>query len=388
MSLKTICFDPPIPNALVVFVNPNTGKVVDGGLTDSEGKISLFLKEGTYELYVSKSGYNPYHKTVQITKDTVISVNLANPDVVDPIYLYDKSGNVINPATEDTLQTILSHVSYVGGHRYRFKNFYTTNHAISPDSYEDVLIVSGRGIAMYVWWMGGWNAPAGNLYHWVFCDDAAPHPLVIPHLPLLTVMGVAQGDKILHGGGWTYVSKWDTTNYEYDVRKALYGVAFPFESELRVRFHNTHSSLTGYFGIHLGYAVFSASTQILMLSDERVNPTDLRWCIDLDRGVRLVEACTYKHLVVGKRLLELAKATLEGRAVDDMQPLPLDQAEQIAKLGEGDWHIVELTVDERKFKHQKEFWEFIEWLQKEFNVKLLDVSMEALNIPDYIPETK
>jgi len=83
MSLKTICFDPPIPNALVAFVDPNTGEVVGGGLTDSEGKVTLVLREGTYKLIVAKKDFHVYEGTVTITED--MSINIALSEIATPL---------------------------------------------------------------------------------------------------------------------------------------------------------------------------------------------------------------------------------------------------------------------------------------------------------------
>ena len=77
MSLKVIQFDPPIPEALVVFVDSVTKKIVTGGLTDSEGKIYISLREGTYDLYVAKEEYLAYcAKGIQVTGNMTINVTL------------------------------------------------------------------------------------------------------------------------------------------------------------------------------------------------------------------------------------------------------------------------------------------------------------------------
>jgi|GEM_PF-4671848 len=85
MGLKTIKFDPPISGALVVFVNSISGKITDGGLTNEDGELTIFLPEGTYDLYVVKEDYMPYcAKNIQITEQTSINVTLTKIPEIKP----------------------------------------------------------------------------------------------------------------------------------------------------------------------------------------------------------------------------------------------------------------------------------------------------------------
>jgi len=106
MSLKTICFDPPIPNALVAFVDPNTGKVIDGGLTDSEGKVALVLREGTYKLIVAKKDYYVYEGTVTIAEDT--SINIALSEIAIPLMETASVKTIKASISEEISSTALS----------------------------------------------------------------------------------------------------------------------------------------------------------------------------------------------------------------------------------------------------------------------------------------
>ena len=385
MPLKVIQFDPPLADALVAFVDPNTRKVVAGGLTDSQGRLSVYIREGTYELYVSKSGYNPYHKTVQITKDTVISVNLADPDVVDPIYLYDKSGNVINPATEDTLSSILSHAQWIGGHRLAYERRGIFNYSLSAGEAYDWLEVSGTGcvVTEYAWKKGD-GVDMLYVYWYIFLDGHVIMFLRL-HPYHLAYWGFNSPELYNLGCECLVVKEYDTSTGLFEAVLTRHALQSMFRNRMKAEVKNNTSSDTT---VHhqVAYMLFTASTTITCLSDEKVSASDLREYINLEYARQLVSSATYRSLPLSAEHIEAAKLVVEGRTPPEpYTDLTREEAELWLKLGEGKHHVVELTVDERKFKHQKEFWEFIEWLQKEFNMKLLDVSLDVLNIPDYIP---
>ena len=385
MKLRKFRFDPPIPNALVAFVNPDSKKVVAGGLTDEKGYISVQLAPGSYELHVAKSGYNPYHKTVQVSDKVEIDVNLADPDVVDPIYLYDKSGNVINPATEDTLSSILSHVQFVGGYRYKTASAGIYNYALSAGETYTWLDVSGKGMlrSEYAWKTGD-GVDMMKIKHIVGVDGRTPcRPET--HPSALDYWGFGSVGKYNLGSEFLLVRVFDTTYGGFEAERYYDCLRYIFNSSLQARVVNEADSSTTIHHV-VWYLLFTASTRILMLADEAVNASDLRRYINLMHIKDLCESATYRLVNVTKQGVEAAKLLLEGRTPPEpFTSLTYEEAQLWLKLGEGKHHYVELTVDERKFKHQKEFWEFLTWLEKEFNMKLLDVSMEALNIPDYIP---
>lgn len=97
MREMVIKFDPPIPNALVVFLNSISKNIAGGGLTNDNGELTIFLPEGTYDLYVVKEEYMPYSaKNVQIFEETSINVTLSKIPEIKPalslLYeLYTKS---------------------------------------------------------------------------------------------------------------------------------------------------------------------------------------------------------------------------------------------------------------------------------------------------------
>jgi len=385
MPLKVIKFDPPLADALVAFVDPNTRRVVAGGLTDSQGRLSVYIREGTYELYVSKSGYNPYRKTVQITKDTVISVNLADPDVVDPIYLYNKAGEVINPATEDTLQTILSHAQWIGGHRLKHHEKRLWNYSLAAGEEYVWLEVSGVGC---VTTEGAYKPDDGvDMFKvaWYIHIDGKVVPFMMCNPFYIKYWRLGSVGVHSLGSMCLIINRFDTSTGWFEAQLLYNPQCTRFRETLSATVKNgAASDTTVHHDIH--YLLFTASTTIQLIADEKVNANDLKKYINLEYARQLVSSVTYHALPLTSRHLEAAKAVLEGKTPPEPYTgLSREEAQLWLQLGEGKHHLVELTVDEKKFANLKEFWEFIEWLCKEFNMKLLDIGMEALNIPDYIP---
>jgi len=380
-----IKLDPPVAGALIAFVDPSTGKVVKSATTDSEGKARIAVKPGTYVLYVVAPGYNPYRKEVTISDATSLTVNLADPDVVDPIYLYNKAGEVINPATEDTLGSILSHVQFVGGYRYKTASAGIYNYALSAGETYAWLDVSGKGMlrAEYAWKTGD-GVDMMKVKYLVRVDGTiAARPETYPSA--LDYWGFGGVGKYNLGSEFLFVTKYDTSTGVFEAERHYDALRHIFNSNLEAVVINEADSSTRIHHV-VWYLLFTASTRILMLADEAVNASDLRRYINFMHGRDLCESVVYRLVNITEKGVEAAKLLLEGRTPPEpYHMLTYEEAQLWLKLGEGKHHYVELTVDERRFKHQKEFWEFLTWLEKEFNMKLLDISMEALNIPDYIP---
>jgi len=70
-----IVLDPPLPDAFIIFEDVATGRL-HCAKTDSEGKASLYLPVGTYNLKVFREGYKPYSTTVTVDKDLALTIAL------------------------------------------------------------------------------------------------------------------------------------------------------------------------------------------------------------------------------------------------------------------------------------------------------------------------
>jgi len=75
-----IILDPPLPDAFIIFEDVATGRL-HCAKTDSEGKASLYLPVGTYNLKVFKEGYKPYSTTVTVDKNLVLPITLEEIEV-------------------------------------------------------------------------------------------------------------------------------------------------------------------------------------------------------------------------------------------------------------------------------------------------------------------
>jgi len=75
-----IVLDPPLPDAFIIFEDIATGRLYCAK-TDSEGKASLYLPVGTYNLMVFKEGYKAYSTTVTVDRDLVLPVTLEEVEV-------------------------------------------------------------------------------------------------------------------------------------------------------------------------------------------------------------------------------------------------------------------------------------------------------------------
>jgi len=94
MALKVIKFDPPLADALVALVDPNTRRVVAGGLTDSQGKLQLHLRKGSYTVIVAHPDYLVYKKDVEVTEDTVLNITLPPIPEVKPMAEVDVKASI------------------------------------------------------------------------------------------------------------------------------------------------------------------------------------------------------------------------------------------------------------------------------------------------------
>jgi len=71
-----IKIDPPVPNALVVLVDPSTKKIVAYGFTDENGYAKIEVPAGTYDLYVCKEDFLVYKTAVTIPETLAVQVKL------------------------------------------------------------------------------------------------------------------------------------------------------------------------------------------------------------------------------------------------------------------------------------------------------------------------
>jgi len=71
-----IKIDPPVPNALIVLVDPGSKKIVAYGFTDENGYAKIEVPAGTYDLYICKEDFLVYKTTITIPETLSVQAKI------------------------------------------------------------------------------------------------------------------------------------------------------------------------------------------------------------------------------------------------------------------------------------------------------------------------
>ena len=261
-----------------------------------------------------------------------------------------------------------------------FKKKELWNYSLTAGEEYVWLDVSGIGcVTRVVAWKPNDGVDMLKVYWYVILDYGQPDPEQV-RPSNIDYWGL--GSEGVHnlGSGCLIVRHFDTSTGWFEAALLCNPLSWSFRSSLQAKVYNSTSEDTTVLH-RVCYMLFTASTTIQLIADERVNADDLRKYINFEYARQLVSSATYHALPLTAEHIEAAKLVVEGKAPPEpYTDLTREEAELWLKLGEGKHHLVELTVDERRFKNMSEFFNFLNWLEKEFNMKVLDYSMDILQL--------